>query len=224
MNVLDLGCGTGSNLRGLSCHLKAAHQTWHLVDYDERLLQQIRAPQPDIEIVPHHRDLSDGNIADLIGDCDLVTASALFDLVSPAIIEKIAAQIAERKRPFYTVLTYDGMASWTPAHPLDDAVLQAFNAHQKSDKGFGPAAGPDATNILAEAFTAAGYHVEHAPSPWHLGPELEHLRTAVTEGYAEAIRETGTIAESDIGQWLEHHRANTASATIGHSDLLALPQ
>lgn len=224
LTVLDLGSGTGSNLRGLSGDLDSPHQRWHLVDYDDRLLQGAKAPRPGIDLTTHHRDLSDGNIADLLADCDLVTASALFDLVSAEVIEKMAAQVRAKRLPFYTVLTYDGIAAWLPGHPLDDAMRDTFNTHQRTDKGFGPAAGPEATKILAAAFEAEGYRVRVAASPWVLDGAHDELRLAVDEGFAKAVAATGTIANDDLDDWLNHrHTAPDAITIIGHHDLLALP-
>lgn len=42
-SVLDLGCGTGSNLRYLAAELPAA-RTWTLLDHDAELLARIRPP------------------------------------------------------------------------------------------------------------------------------------------------------------------------------------
>ena len=41
LRIVDLGCGTGSNLRGLAPHLPR-EQHWHLVDYDPLLLAAAR--------------------------------------------------------------------------------------------------------------------------------------------------------------------------------------
>jgi SAM-dependent methyltransferase len=224
LNILDLGSGTGSNLRGLSGDLLAQRQSWRLVDHDARLLRQISHEAVGVDLTTQDRDLSDGDIADLLGDCDLVTASALFDLVSAAVIIKIADQIAERGLAFYTVLTYDGIASWLPEHPLDPEVRAAFNQHQRSDKGFGPAAGPDAPSVLAAAFRDAGFRVTQAPSPWLLDDDFAALRRAVDEGFAAAVKETRAIADRDVDAWLAHRRTATGAVTIvGHRDLLALP-
>jgi Methyltransferase domain len=224
LTIVDLGSGTGSNLRSLSDDIPIPHQRWHLVDYDQRLLQHAQAPRRGIDLTVHHRDLSDGHIADLLDDCDLVTASALFDLVSTPVIDKMTAQITAQRLPFYTALTYDGIAAWLPAHPLDTIMQDTFNAHQRTDKGFGPAAGPDATKVLCAAFEAAGYQVTSAASPWLLDDAYAQLRLAVDEGFADAVRETGTVADADLDDWLAYRRTIDRAVTIiGHRDLLALP-
>ena len=119
-------------------------------------------------------------------------------------------------------MIYDGAMSWEPAHPADGAILRAFNAHQQRDKGFGPAAGPEAGTYLAERLAEAGHRVETEPSPWRLGADAPDLLCVYAEGVAKAVRETGAIAQADLTDWLTLRREG-GSATIGHLDLLALP-
>ncbi len=159
VNVLDLGCGTGSNLRALTPALPAI-QHWTLVDYDPALLDAARAATEawqaeaaltDLTVDFRQADLRADLDALLEADVDLVTAAALFDLVSEDWIERFVAGLAARRLPLYTVLIYDGGMRWDPAHPADGAITAAFNAHQRLDKGFGAAAGPNAALSLADA-------------------------------------------------------------------------
>ena len=151
---------------------------------------------------------------------NLVTASALFDLVSAEFIARFAAAVAAAKSAFYTVLTYDGDQRWTPEHEADAALLAAFHAHQRRDKGFGAAAGPDAPDALSEAFAAAGYAVQEGDSAWRLGAGDEALIAELAAGFGDAVRETGQVDAQTIAAW----RAITRTgAVVGHADTLALP-
>ncbi|MEJ1934583.1 hypothetical protein WDZ92_30665, partial [Nostoc sp. NIES-2111] len=169
--------------------------------------------------------------ADLSADLDriladppaLVTAAALFDLVSAGWLESFARKLADRALPLYTVLTYDGEDAFAPPHPLDDAVMAAFHLHQAGDKGFGPAAGRNAPSVLAEAFAARGYAARTAPSPWLLeAPRDAALIGELTAGIAGAAAEAG-MPESDTREWAAARRT-AASARVGHADLLAVPR
>jgi hypothetical protein len=157
----------------------------------------------------------------VLGEPDLVTGAALFDLVSADWIGRLAQAVADQGAAFYTALTYDGGETWDPPHPDDAAMLAAFHAHQRRDKGFGPAAGPDATERLAEAFCAADYAVETGASPWRLGPQDRALVAELAQGVAAAVGETGRVPPERIADWLAHRLE--ASCTVGHHDLLALP-
>lgn len=226
IKLVDLGCGAGSNFRALSPALPA-RQHWRLVDYDPALLNAAReeiAKWPDAkpEISFEAADLSRDLEQVLAVESDVVTAAALFDLVSQEWLERFVAAMANRPCAFYTVLIYDGVMEWQPAHAADEAIRAAFNAHQRTDKGFGRAAGPDAGAFLVRALGRAGFDVRAAPSPWVLGSEDLPLILSAAEGIADAARQTGLVAEAGIADWLRS-RAALTGCTIGHVDMLALP-
>lgn len=240
IDVVDLGCGTGSNLRATYA-LLGREQHWTLVDYDPALLQAARAmltawadraePHGDrIELIKSGRTIVVSfRRADLVQDveaavgarADLVTASALFDLCSAAFIEAFAKIVAARKSVFYTVLSYDGRQAWTPPHAADSAMNSAFHAHQATDKGFGPASGPRCPAVLRSAFLAAGYEVEEGDSPWLLGRSDQALVDTLSAGFADAVAETGLVAPELIADWRATPRRG---AEVGHTDTLAWPR
>lgn len=228
--VVDLGAGTGSTLRAFSATgTDAASLTWRLLDHDQELLDEARCrhgAQYRIETCP--TDLSE--IAALpLEDARLVTASALFDLASAGFIEALAAALQTRcqRGPagLYSALNYDGATHWTPVHPLDDVVLDAFNRDQRRDKGFGPALGPDAGACMERVFTAAGFAVHCASSPWELNGADRELVSALTEGIAGAVAGDPRLNRRSLEDWVRFRQSNvaTGTCTVGHTDLLALP-
>lgn len=231
INIVDLGSGTGSNFRSLSVDLPQS-QNWTLVDIDTDLLaiaakrcsETATTSMSSVQLVTRAVDLAGAPPDELLEGADLVTASALFDLVSTNMIEQIARATVTAGASFYTTLSYDGIASWLPEHPAHAAMRQAFNAHQRTDKGFGPAAGPSATAALAAAFKDLGYRTMVGSSPWILDHSQSKLRNEVDRGWAAAVGATGQVPEADIQEWLDT-RTNSVDAIsiIGHTDLLALP-
>lgn len=228
IRIVDLGCGTGSNFRSLSPEIEGA-QRWTLVDYDNTLLEHAErlntaARPPKTDITYRQADFADGNIKDLVNGHDLVTAAALFDLISDDKITRMAGQIAAAGAAFYTVLTYDGIATWLPETPEATALRQAFNRHQRTDKGFGPAAGPDATHALERAFAKLGYTTHRGHSPWVLDDEFIELRRETDRGWAAAAAEADGLTVEAGEAWLDG-RANDPDAVtiVGHTDFLALP-
>jgi SAM-dependent methyltransferase len=238
VSVLDLGCGTGSNLRA-TAPLLGPEQHWTLVDYDQALLDaaverlgawasaaerrngQLVLDKGGKHIVVRFRR------ADLAHDLEsvfearpnLVTASALFDLASADFIAAVAAEVVRSRAAFYTVLTYNGTQRWTPKHEADAAMASAFRTHQVSDKGFGEAAGPMAPALLAAAFDAAGYSVSEGDSTWRLEAGDEALINGLVPGFVAAVRETKLVPEPKVADWLKVRRTG---ALVGHTDTLAL--
>jgi SAM-dependent methyltransferase len=239
ISVLDLGCGTGSNLRA-TAPLLGPVQQWTLVDHDEGLLaaaiERLCGWAAAAERDGSRLLLSkDGKriwvrlaCADLASDlegmletgADLYTASALLDLVSDDFIATVAAHVARRRAAFFTVLTYNGVQRWTPKHEADAAMAAAFRSHQGRDKGFGPAAGPIAPALIAAAFDEAGYTVSEGDSGWRLDAADAALIDALATGFAAAVSETRLVPEAKVADWLKVKRTG---ALVGHTDILALP-
>lgn len=223
--VLDLGAGTGSTLRTLTAEgLQPKSLAWRLVDHDEKLLAEARrrhSAEHQMEIC--HADLT--QIATLpMQDANMVTASALFDLVSADFIEMLIQSLPSGAA-VYAALNYDGMTAWTPAHPLDAAVLEAFNKDQRRDKGFGVALGPDAGAQAKVLFSQAGYTVHSASSPWKLNGTDQLMASTLIDGIAAAVAQDPAIDKDELGDWIDFRQSNvsTGTCTVGHLDILALP-
>ncbi|MEM7778322.1 MAG: class I SAM-dependent methyltransferase [Pseudomonadota bacterium] len=225
ISVVDLGCGTGSNLRGLAPWFQQ-RQHWTLLDYDTALLAAAASAErpSNVSVATARHNLRDADLHSVFANADLVTAAAFFDLASLDLVQRVAAAAAQQRAVFYTVLTYDGIASWLPEHPADGDMRRLFNLHQRGDKGLGPALGPTATDALADAFAGHGYEVLRGRSPWVLAPQNAQLRTQADTGWAGAVEETGQLSNAMIESWLQHRTTHPEAVTIvGHEDLLAVP-
>lgn len=217
--VCDLGAGTGAARRALAPVFPAA-TGWVLVDHDAALLARAVAPGT----VTLRADLA-ADPARWPAACDLVTATALFDLASAGWLDALAAALAADRRPLLSCLSYDGRIALAPAHPLDAAMIRAFNAHQTTDKGLGgPAAGPGAHGDLARALAARGYRVDEDDTPWRLEAGRDGaLIDAILRGWAGAVAGFAGITPAMAADWLGARRAATAALAIGHRDLYARP-
>lgn len=246
VRVVDLGSGTGSNLKATASLLGPA-QEWVLIDNDPNLLEEAALslsawadhakPVGDALVLTKDgahigvsfrlHDLAGDIEGALAGKPDLVTASAVFDLTSAPWMARLARAVAGRKAAFYTVLTYDGRDSFTPPHPLDAAVIDAFAQHMQSEKGFGIAAGPKAAEVLTQSFVQVGYSVETGDSPWVLGDQDKALADALVGGMAAALSETGALEKAALAEWLAFRQAQSggseARLITGHTDTLAIP-
>lgn len=227
IGVVDLACGTGSNFRALGPHLRV-RQNWRLVDNDLSLLARVPqtvSPNMTLKTVPV--DLSHDLEAALDGAVDLITTSALLDLVSDEWLERFVTETAARRLPVYATLSYDGRIEFSPDDTADAAVIKAVNTHQRTDKGFGPALGPAAAQIAIERFGKVGYSVVQGEADWLFGDIDREIQIETLSGWASAAREIGGLTLADVAGWLtrrrDHVSAGRSAIRVGHIDLFARP-
>lgn len=192
---------------------------WRLFDNDAGLLARAEVLHPEAEICQ-------GDLAEIdalpLGGVRLVTASALFDLVSRDWVERLAARLVAQGTALYAALSYDGVMRWSPEDAEDATIIAQFNAHQRGDKGFGAALGPEAAEAAAGIFASLGYEVQCAPSPWRLGPQEAEMQRLLLAGIAQAAAEAG-YAGAEGWQTRRARVLAEGWAEIGHIDLLAVP-
>ncbi len=244
--LIDLGAGGGSLFRWLAPRI-GGDQAWLLVDADAGLLEHalaITAAWADVHGFAV-RSALDGltlrtqggiwrlttrvaDLADLapldIGQADAIVCSALLDLVSARWIARLAAAT---RGPVLACLNVDGHDATCPPHAADRAVTTGFRRDQARDKGFGPALGRHATAAVRAAFTARGFTVVAAPSPWRIPPDAAAMLAALVHGHAVAATLRLPAARGAIAHWqstrLRQIAAGRLAMRVGHRDVLALP-
>jgi SAM-dependent methyltransferase len=225
IRVVDLGCGTGSTLRALALRLPG-RQTWRLVDNDFGLLARAAAmvPPATATVTASPLDLSRDLEGALDGPVDIITTSALLDIVSESWIERLAVEISARAIPLYAAISHDGRTEIVPADPFDATVVAAVNWHQRTDKGFGPALGATSAPFAIMRLKSLGYSVIHGPSDWVLEPRDRDIQLEIFSGWAAAARQAGQ-ALVDTVNWLARRRefvaAGQSSIRVGHIDFWA---
>lgn len=249
-HIVDLGCGSGSNLRALAPVFNDA-QEWTLVDSDPKLLHAAHAalltwcddsivdpngpsvvghesPIQQLTLLKNKKEIKvNFQCADLSQEVNLpVMASA--DLVTAAAFFDLTSEdwlekfCAHLSKPLYATLTYNGLETWQPEHSSDHSVLQAFHLHQTTDKGFGAAAGPHSANLLIKLLTDRAYKVWVDDSPWVMD-ELDHaLIEQLALGTANAVKETARLPAQTVDQWLQSKR-KAIQCVVGHTDIFARP-
>lgn len=223
--VVDLASGTGANVRYLAPRLGGAPH-WLAVDRDPELLAAAAWPA-GARVATLRLDLARALDELPLAPGDLVTASALLDLVSGPWLERLAARCAAAGADVLFALTYDGRIEWSPAEEGDERVRALVNRHQLGDKGFGPALGPGAAAAAVAAFGALGYEVRTAPSDWELGTESAALQAALIDGWVAAAAALAAGETAALRRWGERRRANVATGRsrlrVGHRDVAGRP-
>lgn len=257
LRLVDLGSGSGANPRHLAARLPGPQQ-WTLIDHDAGLLQRARSHCADLRdaegaalrVDTRCLDLGALGLPALVAcppdtpapvshaGADLVCASALLDLMSAAWLARITETCAQVGCALLITLSVDGSWRFLPRDPAsaaadpDDAfVRDAFNAHQRRDKGLGAALGPAAAPVLAEQLAARGFQVETAASPWRLelaDPAQAALARALIDGWRDAATAQCPQAAARIAAWHARRSAQCdgrgrGQLEVGHVDLFARP-
>ncbi len=248
VRVLDLGTGTGANVRYLMPHLPQ-RQHWLIADRDAALLAlvpdrmsswaaahvlrvdvhsngcTIDGAQLTCEIETRTMDL--GRLEDddtLFEGRHVVTASALLDLTSEQWLTTLARQCHDVGAAALFALSHNGWFTCTPAEPQDELVRDLLNRHQRTDKGLGgPAAGADAAAFATRRFTDIGYHVRTERSDWMLGSSENELQRRLVDGWGDAATALMPDAADAIERWrLRRHAhidTNRSQIVVGHIDI-----
>lgn len=248
VRLLDLGGGTGANLRSVAAAL-ARDQVWTVVDNDPDLLARVaplcadwaqakgwsapRDARPTVLIDETRHITVQTRQCDLaadVGTIDLasfdgLTASALLDLVSADWLAALLAAWTSTGRPLLFALSVDGRLCWTPRHRHDATVAELFFRDLERDKGFGPALGKAAAATAASMLNDAGYRVTTARSGWCVDPRHRRMHRALLGFVVDAAHRAAPAAGALIDGWAAARRADSAAGTlglrVGHVDLLA---
>jgi hypothetical protein len=230
--VHDLGSGTGSMARWLAPRLPGP-QHWVLHDRDDDLLERVSsyALPATADGSPVTLDTRRDDITRLDDDglreADLITGSALLDMLTAAEVERVVAACVGVGCPVLMTLSVVGRVELEPPERLDSPVTRAFNDHQRRTTGQGDLLGPDAAAAAVAAFEAAGLEVVVRGSPWRLGADQRTLVTAWLTGWVRAaveqVPDLADDAERYLRRRLEQAVDGTLSVTVHHDDLLAVP-
>ena len=251
IQVVDLGAGTGANLRYLA-PLLGGSQDWLLADRDPSLLDAlddrmriwadssgarvvegdgqliVRAAQFKCRIRCVAVDLATELDRVVLPERCLVTASGLLDLVSEDWLARLAHRSMNARASVWFTLSYDGRINCNPAEPEDRNVRELFNRHQLGDKGFGPALGPGAARRAAEIFEDCGYRTRSEASDWRVQRAHQGLQRALLDDWFDAATEIDPDRASELRKWRERRLAHIESGRseliVGHADMIGWPK
>jgi hypothetical protein len=208
-------------------------QHWVLHDRDRELLSLVPAQPPGpaadgspVTVTAREHDVTRLRPDDL-ADASLVTASALLDMLTAAEVERFVAACARPGCPVLVTLSVTGQVTLDPPDPLDEALSEAFNTHQRRRSADGPRLGPDAVGMAADAWHSRGREVLRRDSPWRLGGDNPALLQAWFTGWLGAALEQAPHLAAQARGYAQTRRRQAAagvlSALVMHEDLLVRP-
>ena len=100
---------------------------------------------------------------------------------------------------------------WSQCQRCWISFIAAVNAHQRTDKGFGPALGPGAAQAAVERLERIGYAVTRGVSEWVLAPQDRDMQIEMLSGWAAAAQEIGDISVLEIADRLKRRREHVSA-------------
>lgn len=227
LTAIDLAAGTGANVRSLATRLDMP-QSWTLLEQDPTLCALARRFLGGRQTVVRQINLAAPGALERLPTANLVTGSAVLDLVSEAWMDRLIAHTTAAGQALYFALTVDGRVGLEPPDSDDAMVFSLFAVHQRRDKGFGPALGPASTDVGVRKLRERGYRVISGRSDWSLGAKDAALLKALLGFWGAAALEQATADQHRrIEAWsarrAEALAAGRLSARVGHRDLFACP-
>jgi trans-aconitate methyltransferase len=139
IRIVDLECGIGSTLRALAPRFPRG-QNWRLFDNDFDLAARAgaMAPAATVTVTATPLDLGRDLEAALDGSIDLITISALLDLVSESWLEWLVVEISARSIPLYAAISHDGRIEIVSSDPFDTRLSQRPICISALIRGAGP--------------------------------------------------------------------------------------
>ena len=248
--IIDLGCGTGSFLRWCIAQ-KLSFSEAMLIDFDRRLINSIgmlfrrflknknytiKKVNTREYLVTNLSSLEKSKILflkkniinslDKIDRYDLVSLSALSDLLSKNIIRRLLSK-TNRNKYIYFSLCFNGKIRWSPVNEFDNYVINKFNKHQIQDKGFGIALGENSIRYIESIANKNSYVYTKKDSSWKIN-SFNIQGKSFQEKYLKIILtalKNDDITDKDILKlWFSKRMQSIkhikSKLIVGHNDIL----
>ena len=222
VEIIDLGAGTGANQRWLAPRLPIL-QHWLHLDHNPVISRSLPLLD-DTVIIDEGVEALGQLLTKASGDRQLVTCSALLDVLTTEQIEAVCRAVIDNRVPAFFSLTVTGGLRLSPTDPHDQLLLAAFNDHQRR----AGRAGPEATTLTVNLLRAAEFAVTTQETSWRLTAQsgLAFVDQMLAERLAAAVAQDPALART-AAAWLELRRAQLAAGLLrielDHCDILGIP-
>ena len=250
LHLLDIGSGLGANLLYYSENLPF-NQNWILLDKDEKLLNisekyitnnlvnkgwTSKKPLQDTMTFTKNGiiikfALKNGSLLELdelidLQMIDIITANAVFDLLSFNHFTNFVKVIKEYHLPLLSTLNYHSMV-FRPTTPVDSKFIELYESHMTRKQEFGKAMGPNCSNLMSVSLQKDGYRLSKEESNWKISRNntkiLSHILTFMKDSMLEILEETTNL--ENFSEWVKQKTRmidnKSLSLQINHFDIFA---
>jgi hypothetical protein len=248
--VIDLGGGNGSFLRW--CHYKnIIYDDFLIVDNDEALLKSFYPRTKSylstmsLSLVKDNmmsyriqrlKKNKDGFITlkkqdlyksiDIINDYNLVSFSAVSDLLSKKFIKCLFDKI-DKGTNLYFSICFDGRVKWKNKNKHDKYIVSMFNQHQKQEKTTGVALGLNSINFIKSLSKKNDYKIYIADSSWSVDSydnDSRIFQKAYLNTIYKPLKKFELIDQDILEDWLRSKQidieSKNSNLVVGHKDIL----
>ena len=209
LKIVDIGSGSGSSCVYLMKKLPQ-DQDWTFVELNPNLAKAslirlerialdnnweahrsqntliIQTPDKNINIkVIHASFLELDSFLDLSA-VDLVTAAAVFDLLSVKMLHDFLGKLLTHKVALLATINYAGMA-FQPAEVADIYFAHLYGQHMLRPRDFGQSTGPNCSRLMMDFHQKKGINAICEPSNWLVRPTDKKMHRFLLTYFNEAI-------------------------------------
>jgi len=236
MNLIDLGSGTGGNLVYLIPKIKS-NQNWHLVEQDAVLIEtckqrlsqlfevndsfdhtmSVKNEANSIQLTWHHSDITDFlENPSYQNNFDILTASALFDVLPKATFEKILDYARSKKLIFFGTLNYENTKFETGSE-ADNHYARLYQQHMKLPQAYGIKMGGDCkADILSLFNETEKQNLSIGESNWLLNQTHTPMLQQLIQFFAESIPD---LLSSEVDYQTFSNWINLKNKQINNNEL-----
>lgn len=248
--VIDLGGGNGSFLRW--CHYKnIIYDDFLIIDNDEALLKSFYPrtksylSMMSLSLIKDNmmsyriqnlKTNKDGFITlkkqdfyksiDIINDYNLVSFSAVSDLLSKKFIKCLFDKVNKGTNLYFSIC-FDGRVKWKNKNKHDKYIVSMFNQHQKQEKTTGVALGLNSINFIKNLSKKNDYKIYIADSSWSVDSQDNDSRIfqkAYLNTIYKPLKKFELTDKDILENWLKSKQNDienkNSNLVVGHKDIL----
>lgn len=252
LDIVDVGAGTGANFRYYFNRIKQ-NQHWTFIEKDARLTEETNAcmaqfaqqqgyklEQKNSNLIHISADTKQASIKIIQGslhdiehlvslpDADVVTANAVFDLIS---YEQFDALVHKLKKEYVCLLStmnyYE--ISFLPFSEADMRFIHWYHMYMKRPQSFGIAMGPDACEEMLDLLHQHGMIIVQEASQWHITRNNTAMHHFLLNFMEDAVHSLNLAAceKEAFDQWMAERkqlcRERKLEIYVDHNDIFAYP-